>query len=120
MKRMIDRWCGSECDGVVFKSCTFGLLFGVFGLNEFVAQHTLPCHASCRCALNEVHVEDWPGLSIGLTSVAKNTKRMEVKKWDLEKRLERQEVLDVALVTRNKHSMNSLVSHNAVKTRQKN
>ena len=108
------------CDGAVFKSCVFGLCFGVFGLNEFVAQHTLPCHASCRCAHNDVHVEDWPGLSIGLTSVAKNTKRMEVKKWDLEKQLERQEVLDVALVTRNKHSMNSLVSPSFIEVKQMN
>ena len=106
---------------MVFKSCVFGLRFWrFFGLNEFVAQHTLPCHASCRCALNKVHVEDWPELSNGLTSVAKNTKQMEEKKWDLEKQLERQEVLDAALVTRIKHSMNSHVSHNAVKVKQMN
>ena len=96
------------------------LRFGVFGLNESVAQHTLPCHASCRRALNDVHVEDWPEVSNGLTGVVKNTNRMEGKTWDLEKQLERQEVLDVALVTRNKHSMNSLVSHNALKVYQKN
>ena len=96
------------------------LRFGVFGLNESVAQHTLPCHASCRCALNEVHVEDWPGLSIGLMMDARMTECLGMKKWDLEKQLERQEVLDVALVTRNKHSMNSLVSHNAVNVKQMN
>ena len=42
------------------------------------------------------------------------------KKWVLEKQLERQEVLDAASVTRNKHSMNSLVSHNAVNVKQMN
>ena len=105
---------------MVFKSCVFGLLFGVFGLIEFVAQHTLPCLASCPCALNDVHVEDWPGLYNALTMEVQMTECLGMKKLDLEKQLERQEVLDVALVTRNKHSMNSLVSHNAVRVKQKN
>ena len=43
--------CSSK---VVFLVC----VFGVFGLIEFVAQHTLPCRASCHCVHNEVHVED--------------------------------------------------------------
>ena len=120
MKRMIVGWCGSECDGVVFKSCVFGLRFGFFGLIEFAAQHTLPCHAFCRRALKEAHVEDLPGLSNGLTMDARMIEYLGMKKWDLEKQLERQEVLDVALMTKNKHSMNSLVSHNTARVKQKN